>query len=210
MLFGAEDVKERIQALGDPQEREDALFTSYAANVRRTGGFDFTCSAIILYPDIDRRFFHLIYATRNRKGVEVFKSVEQRAMELQEHTRAEAKQRKRVKQSQGQLELFPAEDMPHSNPLADLRRRYLEKARQAVLARLTARESVRYEEVWDLALSAPLVWECDVKEWIQGWKKEGRLTLQGMGPREKVPKLGKNHVLSWRPEIRELPGANSL
>jgi three-Cys-motif partner protein len=198
MLFGAEDVKERIQALADPQEREDALFTSYAANVRQTGGFDYACSAIILYPDIDRRYFHLIYATRNRKGVEVFKSVEQRAMELQEHARAEAKQRKRVKRSQGQLELFPAEDMPHSNPLSDLRRRYLEKAQQAVRACLASHGSVRYEGIWDLALSVPLVWDCDLKDWIRNWRAEGRLRIEGMGPRERVPKLGENHILAWR------------
>ncbi len=198
MLFGSADVKDRIQALADAQDREDALFTTYAENVKKTGQFDHACAAIILYPDTDRRFFHLIYATRNRKGVEVFKKVEQRAMQLQEQTRAQAKQRRRLKRSQGQLELFAAEDMPHSNPLGDLRRRYLEQARQVVLNRLSAGAAVPYETVWDLALSFPLVWDCDVKDWIDSWKDEGRLRVEGMRPREKVPKIGAHHSLVWR------------
>jgi three-Cys-motif partner protein len=197
MLFGSEDIKDRIQALADPQAREDLLFTTYAANVRETGQFEYTCAAIILYPDIDRRFFHLIYATRNRKGVKVFKDVEQRAMHLQEQTRAQAKQRKRVQKSRGQLELFAAEDMPHSNPLEDLRQRYLNQARQVVLARLQVGEPVQYEDVWDLALAFPLVWDCDVKDWITTWKAEGRLRIEGMGSRERVPKIGANHLLVW-------------
>jgi three-Cys-motif partner protein len=196
-LFGSADVKDRIQALADPQAREDALFSAYAENVRRTGKFDYTCAAIILYPDIDRRFFHLIYATRDRKGVEVFKEVEQRAMELQDHTRAEAKQRKRVEKSKGQLELFAAEDMSQSNPIGDLRKRYLEQARQAVVFRLQAGEPVRYEDIWDLALAFPLVWECDVKDWVKEWRAGGLLRIEGMGPRERVPKVGAKHSLVW-------------
>jgi three-Cys-motif partner protein len=197
-LFGSGDVKDRIQALTDSQEREDALFMNYAENVKKTGNFAYTCAAIILYPDIDRRFFHLIYATRNRKGVEKFKEVEQKAMGLQEQTRAEAKQRKRVKKSQGQMELFKAEHMPHSDPISDLRTRYLEQARQLVLARLQAGTPVPYEEVWDLALSLPLVWDCDLKCWVSDWRADGSLHIEGMKPREKVPKIEANHRLEWR------------
>src|SRR5262245_52733869 len=45
-LFGAADVKDRIQALADPLEREEALFRSYAENVQQTGQFTHTCAAI--------------------------------------------------------------------------------------------------------------------------------------------------------------------
>jgi three-Cys-motif partner protein len=197
-LFGSGDVKDQVLALTDPQEREDALFTTYAQNVKKTGEFAYACAAIILYPDKDRRFFHLIYATRSRKGVEVFKEVEQRAMGLQEQTRAKVKQRKRVEKSQGQLELFAAEDMPHSNPIEGLRSRYLERARQAVLTRLQVGIPVPYEDVWDLALSAPLVWECDLKDWISGWRNDGAFRINGMKPRERVPKVRKNHLLVWQ------------
>jgi three-Cys-motif partner protein len=131
-LFGSADAKDRIQALTDPQDREDALFTMYADAVRKRGDFAYSCSAIVLYPGIDRRFFHLIYATRNRRGVDVFKDVEQRAMEEQGRIRAAAKLRKREQRSR-QAELFSAEELPDVRSIDALRARYLSQARQRVL-----------------------------------------------------------------------------
>jgi three-Cys-motif partner protein len=196
-LFGSDKVKDEILALSDTQDREDALFLSYAKNVQQTGGFTHTCSAIILYPEIDRRFFHLIYATRNRRGADVFKHAEQQAMEVQEQTRAEAKQRKRVKKTQ-QLEFFPAQDMPHSQPIDALRERYLSKAREVVLARIRYAQRVPYEQVWDAALAFPLVWEQDLKQWIKDFQKEGVVKIEGMKPGQRVPKLDANNFLSWQ------------
>src|SRR5262249_56781332 len=65
-LFGS-DVKDRVQELAAPQDREDALITSYAENVQRVGGFPFTWGTIVLYPGVDRPFFPRIYRTRSRK-----------------------------------------------------------------------------------------------------------------------------------------------
>jgi len=116
-----------------------------------------------------------------------------------EQTRAGAKQRKRVKKS-GQLELFAGEAMPHSRPIDDLRERYLGLAKQQVLELLRTRGRVPYEEVWDLALSYPLVWEQDVKEWVREWK----LKIDGAQPRQQVPHLDENNVLVWQgPGLKE-------
>jgi three-Cys-motif partner protein len=197
-LFGSDGVKDWIQAFSDAQDREDALITSYAENVQETGGFPFTCAAIILYPEIDRRFFHLIYATRSRRGVGVFKEVEQRAMEVQNQTRAELKQRKRVRGT-GQAELFSALEVDDSSPMDLLRCRYLARAQQRILDVLRAGEAVPYERVWDLALSFPLVWECDVKDWLREWCGQGQLTIEGLKPRQRVPKLGEANMLIWHP-----------
>lgn len=196
-LFGSADVRDRLQALSDPQEREDALFTTYAETVRKVGDFIYSCAAIVFYPEIDRRYFHLIYATRNRRGVEVFKEVEKGAMEVQVQTRAEAKQRQRVRKTQ-QRELFSAQEIPQSRPIDDLRSHYQAQARQKVLDLLQAKPRVAYEAVWDLALSSPLVWESDLKEWIHEWRDSGSLSIDGMKPRQRVPKLGENNFLLWR------------
>jgi three-Cys-motif partner protein len=196
-LFGSEEVRGHLQALSDPQDREDALFTNYADTVRKIGDFTYTCAAIAFYPEIDRRYFHLIYATRHRRGVEVFKEVEQKAMEVQEQTRAEAKQRKRVRKTQ-QRELFSAGEMPQARPIDLLRSRYLAQARQKVLELLQAKTHISYESAWDLALSFPLVWDRDVKEWIRGWQEAGSLRIEGMKPRQRVPKLDEKNVLVWQ------------
>jgi three-Cys-motif partner protein len=98
-LFGTGDFKKQLQGLEDHQDREYALLQAYVANVKATGGYSHCCAATVLYPEVDRSYFHLIYATRDRKGVEVFKDVERRAMNVMEQTRAEAKQRARVKRA---------------------------------------------------------------------------------------------------------------
>jgi three-Cys-motif partner protein len=195
-LFGSGDYKSRLQGMTADQDREDVLFRAYAENVRQTGRFTHTCAAIVLYPETDRRYFHLIYATRNRKGVEVFKSVEKQAMEVMEQARADAKQRKRVQRS-GQQELFPAEEMAPSNPVEALRERYLAQARQGVSQLLQSRGRLPYEEVWDTALAYPLVWEADLKGWIKEWRKQGLVRLEGTEPRQRVPRLNENNTLVW-------------
>jgi three-Cys-motif partner protein len=200
-LFGSGDFKVRIQKLENHQDREDALLEAYAENIKRTGDFTHTCAAIVLYPEIDRSYFHLMYATRNRKGVEVFKNVEKRAMQMMEQTRAEAKQRKRVKKT-SQPELFPAAEMPHSTPIDQLRFRNMKKAEQSVLELLKSGNRVPYQITWDLALSFPLVWDSDLKNWIKHWKAEGLIKLEGMKPGQRVPKLDGGNLLVWNEDWR--------
>jgi len=103
-LFGSTNIQAQIREIENKLDREEALVKAYAENVKKSGAFSYTCSAVVLYPGKDRTYFHLIYGTRNRKGVEVFKAVEKSAMALMKETRAQAKQRKRVKES-GQPEL---------------------------------------------------------------------------------------------------------
>jgi len=196
-LFGTADIKDRVQALPDPQDREDALFRAYAENVRATGQFSHTCAAIILHPDIDRTFFHLIYATRHRKGVEVFKEAEEKAMQIQQQARAEVKQRKRTTK-RSQPELFSALEMDQTRPIDRLRERYLRQASESVRALLQKETRVMYEIAWDRALAFPLVWDGDLKDWIHNWRNNGLLGIEGMGSRERVPKRDKNHWLVWR------------
>ncbi len=197
-LFGSTSVRDRIRDHADPRDREETLFGEYAANVQRTGGYLYTCAATILYPERDRSYFHLIYATRSRKGVEVFKEVEKRATPVMERARAEAKQRKRKRRT-GQGELFAADEMPDTKPIQELRERQLTRARQQVLESLLPGQAVPYEKVWDLALSFRLVWESDLKEWIAEWKSAGKLKIRGMTAGQRVPKLDRQNILVWQP-----------
>src|SRR5262249_52980905 len=92
-LFGEESFKEVLSGLSN-RDREDAIVTKYTENVAKVGNFGFTSSAVILHPELDRTHFHLIYATRNRTGIEVFKEAEEKAMDEMQHVRAEARKRK--------------------------------------------------------------------------------------------------------------------
>jgi len=112
-FFGTDKVFKRLQALyGDdfrgtsPLDVEDELFTCYTSSVREVGNFTYTCPAVVLNPTEDRTHFHLIYATRHPKGVEVFKEVEKRAFEFQNDVRAKADEKKQVREKSSHRSLL--------------------------------------------------------------------------------------------------------
>jgi hypothetical protein len=79
-----------------------------------------------------------------------------------------------------------------------LKERYTTAARSSLLVVLRQRGRISYDTAWETILPNPLVWESDLKSWINEWHKQGHLDLEGLGPRERVPKLGQNHKLGWK------------
>ena len=195
-LFGSGEFREKVEGLAQ-QDREDAAVNEYASSVKRVGGFTSTCSAIVLHPERDRAHFNLIYATRNPKGIEVFKDAEKKAMEVQELARADAHQRKRVTRT-GQHDLFSSKELHDSGYYDSLRDRYTEKTRSAILQVLESKRRLLYDDAWQLAVSEPLSWESDLKQWIEDWKAEGRLVVEGTKARQRVPRRGEGNYLVWK------------
>lgn len=195
-LFGSGAFRAKVQGLAQ-LEREDAAVDEYTRNARAVGGFNFGCNAVVLHPEMDRTHFNLIYLTRNLKGIEVFKEAEKKAMEVQETARAEAQQRKRIARK-GQSELFGSKELHDSTHYDSLRERYQAKARGLVLQALESKRRLLYDDAWTLALSEPMSWESDLKQWIEEWKTEGRLEVVGMLPRQRVPHRGEGNYLIWK------------
>lgn len=192
-LFGSDEFRERIHGLKQ-HDRDDAAVEEYSRKVKEVGGFRHVCSAIVLKPEQDRTHFHLIYATRNQKGVEVFKDAEKGAMAVQESARAEAQERARVRHS-GQPSLLSSEELHDPSHYDSLRERYLGKSRALVLDCLRTRGRVAYDDAWALAMSQPMTWESDLKTWIIEWRD--RVRIEGMKPRQRVPRLGESNNLVW-------------
>lgn len=195
-LFGSGSFRAKVQGLAQ-LEREDAAVEEYARNAKSVGSFNFGCNVIVLHPEIDRTHYNLIYLTRNLKGIEVFKDAEKKAMEVQEAARAEAQQRKRVARK-GQSELFGSKELHDSTHYESLRERYLAKTRGLVLQALESKRRLLYDDAWTLALSEPMSWESDLKHWIEEWKREGRLEVVGMQPRQRVPHRSEENYLIWK------------
>jgi three-Cys-motif partner protein len=196
-FFGCKGLRDHILSIPDPQEREDELFLSYARQVQRAGGYNHSSAAIVLYPQVERCFFHLVYATRNPAGVEVFKRVEKDAMAVMKQARAQAQHRKEVERT-GQPALFSAEQMHQARRLEDLRQRYLNQVREQAETRLRNCSPVPFDQLWADALSWPLVWDADVKDWIAEWQGQGTLVIQGMKPKQRVPRLNESNILVWK------------
>ncbi|AMV29992.1 hypothetical protein VT84_36705 [Gemmata sp. SH-PL17] len=197
-LFGTDEVFARISQIADPQDREDELFTTYANRIREVGAFEFVCPAVVLHPASERTFFHLIYATRHRRGVEVFKQVEKDAFFFQEEIRAGAKEAEQIRKT-GQGSLFAEEEakLPSFRAIT-LRERYLAAALRRVNELRVGRKQVPYDEIWDAALAFPLVWESDVKEWVAEQKRVGRINVLGLAANQRVPQWEEGHTIEFR------------
>ena len=93
-LFGSKDFRDNINGL-ERNDRDDAAVFQYMGNVKAAGGFGYASPAVVLHPEINRSHFHLIYLTRNPKGIEVFKDAERQAMRDMESARPQAQQSRR-------------------------------------------------------------------------------------------------------------------
>lgn len=176
-------------------EREDILVSEYMAAVAETGHFQHVCAAVVLNPAMDRTHFHLIYATRNPKGLEVFKGAERRAMEAMQQARSNVQDRALEQATKQATFEFQAEIRRHDNHYEELRERYTGIARARVAEMLAAGTPVRYDDTYFSALAVPLTFESDLKRWIAAWVKDGSLRIDGLKPKARVPQVGFNHAL---------------
>ena len=198
-LFGTSRFKDILKGL-DEKDREDAIVTTYSECVKLVGAFGYTSSAIVLHPQKNRTHFHLIYATRDPRGIQVFKDAEKRAMPVMERTRDEAQKREREKRTgQTEIRLFSGTvTQDPSEYFRSLRERYLSRARAAVLRLLHAKNPLTYDEAWSSAMTFPLTLERDLKGWIHEWNQDGQLETMGMKERQRIPQLGQNIRLAWK------------
>ena len=196
-LFGTDSFRQSVSGLTGI-DRDDAFVEQYMTVVQRAGNYRFISCAIVLKPGTDRSHFHLVYLTRDPKGIEVFKDAERKSMEEMETVRAEAQQRHRVSKK-GQQELFPAEEVHNSTYFESLRDRYCSLARKQLEDQLRNQTRVPYDDAWVAALRMPLVWESDLKEWIKVWRANGTIRLDGLAEGKRSPKRGDGHTLVWLP-----------
>lgn len=196
-LFGSGQFKDTLRGL-EEKDREDTLVTAYSESVKRVGEFGYTSSAIVLHPKKDRTHFHLIYATREPKGIEVFKAAEKKAMPLMEKTRDEAQKRGREERT-GQTELAFSSMAAHdpSPYFRSLRERYTSRARAAVFDLIQSNRQLPYDKAWSSAMTFPLTWESDLKKWLSDWKSTGWLEFTGMKEGQRVPQRGQGIQIVW-------------
>lgn len=192
-LFGF-DVRPQLKDLKE-MDLEDAAVQAYMQELQRRGKFDYVVPAIVLKSGDNRTHFHLIYTTRSKKGLEVFKEAEKGAVGVMNELRAGVK----LERAEGpQVLLFEAAAVAPSTKshFENLRYRYVSEARERVRARLLAKSEVSYDEAWTLALQrTPLVWDSDLKEWLAEWQSAKQLEIPTLGQRQRVPKLGEGHRL---------------
>jgi three-Cys-motif partner protein len=175
------------RSIREAVDRESALVNLYMDQVRATGNFPYVTYSRILKPLHERAYFHLIYATRNPKGMEEFRNVERKVVTAQENIRATA-QREYREQRSGQPEFEFATDSPSTAFQAE-RSQQLRNAEMKIIELLQERP-ISYETLQPLILQLPLVWNSDLNKILVEMRKAGKIQIDGLGPRQRVPKSG--------------------
>ena len=179
---------ERWRDLRSSPQREEDIVGLYSEQVRANGNFAYVTSTKILKPLHDRAYFHLIYATRNAKGIEKFRDVEKRVTTAQEQVRDAAQRENRIQRS-GQEELLFGLGGDLSPLLQEERYRQRERAR-AQMFEVLASGPQTYERLLPLLLQIPLFWKTDFNELVMEERRAGHIDVAGMGFRQRVPNDG--------------------
>ena len=175
---------------------EDAVLDVYCSRLRGFGGFEHVTSTRILKPLEDRSFFHLLYATRHWKGLKEFREVEKKAVDVQEHVRADAKIVGRVQRT-GMEDLFAGGGVQTGPRTYEAERRNnIKRGYARGRDALSVSGSLLYEALLGEVLEIPLVWESDVKEWLREMRRSGEIEVQGLTGRATTPKVG--HRIVWK------------
>lgn len=187
-LYDSEEYANRLANLSG-QEREDEMVFSYAERIGEVGGYRYVSTALVQNPTKDRTHYHLVYATRHIKGIEVFKTAERKALKLAPILRAKAKDRQNLAKT-GQQSLFQPEDIPDTAHLERLRDHFEKKASIVLEAMLIQNCEIDYDELYAHALKFPIVQE----EFLRKWLSENAHQLGGQGDSPKIGFIREVHV----------------
>lgn len=176
------------RSIRDADDREAASVACYKEQLRQAGGYRYVTSTRILKPRSDRAYFHLVYATRNPKGILKFREVEKKTIDEQDAVRAIAQREYRETQT-GQAELVFAPTGDVSRITREERERGLQLAQERVF-RTIQQGPIPFEELQPLILEIPLVWNSDLTALLLEARRQGQLKITGMRSNERTPKEG--------------------
>jgi three-Cys-motif partner protein len=171
-----------------PDERKDILVDAFSANLRQLGEYEYVAETPVLRPTKDRTLYCLFYATRHKKGIEVFRACQVDALKEQSRTRATVKV-KHKQATTGQGEIFQSlDDMggPDSS-LVDLHCEHV--AAGETLLELTPTEpgAILYDQLWPQVLARNIVRKVDVNKIAARLRIERKLLIPDWEKGKHVP-----------------------
>jgi three-Cys-motif partner protein len=180
-----EDV-DRLRSM-QGEELDDELVNAYAARVRQEGNFSYTCAIPVLMPDREAIHYHLVYGTRDFKGLEEFKRTEAVAIPHMHDLRATA-QRRRDEEISSQGFLLPASETYREQRFRNLNQRRRANARAAVVRLLTQKKLTTYGDIYQEAMQYATVIESDLRQWLQEWQNRGSVRFGNWSKGQRVPR----------------------
>jgi three-Cys-motif partner protein len=168
-------------------ERKAVLVESFGESLRQLGGYEYVAETTVLRPLKNRPLYCLFYATRNPKGIEVFRDSQFEALAAESAARAATKL-KHTALSSGQGEMF--ESLHDMAP--DTLKSFLENERLAAQDTLleivpAAPNFIPYVKAWAQVLARHIVRRPDVNSIAARLYREKRLAFPEWEKGKRVP-----------------------
>jgi hypothetical protein len=119
-------------------------------------------------PDRDAIHYHLVYGTRNFKGLEEFKKTEAVAIPFMHECRATAQRRR--DEANGQGFLLPPDETYQERRFRSFNERRRQNARSDVVQLLNREKKVPYQTLFEEAMQYSTVIEKDLRQWLEEWR----------------------------------------
>lgn len=188
-LFGTEEPLDSWKLLHG-RDKEDAIVAAYCQRLRDVGRFDYVGSTIVLHPLVSKTHFHLIYASRNVKGLVTFRDTERTASKVYHQVRSDAR-------AGHDGLLFASTDL-FPDPIAELGNRYHRAARDAARRFLERKRHCLYDQLIGVALAHPFTGKSDLNGWLTDWQKQGWIDIPTLKGPKRTPAEGHGHRVSLK------------
>ncbi|HEY9092355.1 three-Cys-motif partner protein TcmP [Parasphingorhabdus sp.] len=174
-----------------PAEREAKIIFAYCEAVRSAGSYSFVPSLRVRKPGHERVLYHLVYATRNAVGLEVFRRCQYQSLQTEAISQTQVKRAAREERTQQSDFNFFDEDIS-SDPVSTLLRNEPARASEAVLELLKSNsEGIIYHDLWPIILESFQITKSQLAREINHLRKEGKLRIpEWPSERHSVPQNG--------------------
>jgi len=192
------DWRGKLLTARKPHDRFQILVDAFSENLKDVGKYQFICETPIRRPDTDRILYSLVYGTRHKMGLEVFRDCQVKVLREQAKTREQTKLAKTAKTS-GQGELFgAAHEMAPDHEAQPFLEEQQNKARDLLLSLVpVAPQKIRFDRLWPQILQQAVIRRPELHEIAYELKKTGRLQSPNWVPRQRVP---HDDTLMQRPD----------
>lgn len=197
-VFGTKDWRSDFSSrVAGGSSREDAILATYVDRVRTLGKVPYVTSTRIKKPLVDRSYFHLVYGTKNWKGIYEFREVERRAADEQEQVRDAAKYQIRLTRT-GQDTLWKTLQPPGApKSFEEEKKQNIARATQVITSLLKSQKQVPYELALSRTMEVPLIWKADLRTILADLRTNRLARIVDRDGADVAPKPGKQHKIIW-------------
>lgn len=172
------------------EERKEILVNAFSDSLRQIGNYGYVAETAVLRPTKNRPLYSLLYCTRSKTGIEVFRQCQIAALEEQSRTRAAVKIG-HAETTSGQGEIFQSLHEMGPDELLKYLRSEREAATRRILELTPAQPgTIQYDQLWPQILGRSVVTKVDVNKIVARLRAENELLIPDWEKRRRVPQDG--------------------